>query len=52
MIVALGAVALSAEAGPPCGVAAVGALHEQLAGLGCPTSGDGVGGAQMTGQKM
>jgi len=51
MILTLWAAAVSTGSWPPCRVTAVGALHEQLAGLRCSTSLDRFYGAQMTGQK-
>jgi hypothetical protein len=51
MILALRAAAVSTRAGAPYGMATVSALNEQLTGIGCPASADGIDGAQMTGQK-
>lgn len=49
MILALWAAAMSTGAGLPGGMTAARALDEQLAGLWCPATPDGLDGPQMTG---
>jgi hypothetical protein len=49
MVLALWAVAMPAGTGTPFGMAAVSALHEQLAGVRCSASSDRIDGVQMTG---
>jgi len=51
MILALGATAMPAGAGSPLGIMALGAMEEDLPGLGFTALADCLYGAEMAGQK-